>query len=66
VEPVRANAAEGTIIPLEFELFEDGKLVRSVAQSVLVNPSTDTDNDGEPDAFDNDNFIFKDGFEGNE
>lgn len=54
VEPVRANAAEGTIIPLEFELFEDGKLVRSVAQSVLVNPSTDTDNDGEPDAFDDD------------
>lgn len=54
VESVRNNAADGAIIPLEFELFEDNKLVRSVSQSVLVNAFTDNDNDGEPDAFDED------------
>ena len=53
-ETVRTNVADGRIIPLEFELFEDGKLARSISQSVLVNASTDTDGDGIPDVYDDD------------
>jgi hypothetical protein len=53
-ETVRVGTIEGTLIPLEVELLEGGLPARSIFQTVLVNPFTDFDNDGDPDVFDED------------
>jgi len=53
-ETVRNATVDGTLIPLEVELFESGLSSLNISQTVLVNPFTDNDNDGEADAFDED------------
>jgi uncharacterized repeat protein (TIGR01451 family) len=53
-ETVRGITADGTLIPLEVELFEGPLPARNIFQTVLVNPFTDFDGDGDPDVFDED------------
>jgi len=53
-ETVRTSVVDGTLIPLEVELFEGGLSARNISKTVLVNPFTDNDNDGEADVFDED------------
>jgi hypothetical protein len=52
---VHANMDEGMLIPLEFELIEDGFPARNMGKTALIHPFVDTDNDGEADLFDKDN-----------
>jgi len=54
VESVKNNTANGTLIPLEFELLEAVLPARNISHTVLVNPFTDNDEDGEADVFDED------------
>jgi len=51
---VRNNTVLGTLIPLEAELLEGGLPARNIGETALVNPDTDTDNDGTPDVYDDD------------
>jgi uncharacterized repeat protein (TIGR01451 family) len=53
-EVVRNTTVNGTLIPLEFELLEDGLLTRNASQTVLIHPFDDNDDDGEADVFDED------------
>lgn len=53
-EIVRANMVEGMLIPLEFELIEDGFPARNAGKTALIHPFVDTDNDGEANVFDGD------------
>jgi uncharacterized repeat protein (TIGR01451 family) len=51
---VRGTTADGMLIPLEIELIEGGLPARTIFETVLINPFTDFDNDGEADVFDED------------
>jgi hypothetical protein len=53
-ETVRSSVVDGTLIPLEVELFEGGLSARNISQTALVNPFDDYDGDGIPDVFDED------------
>ena len=53
-ENLYSSVGNGRIVPLEVELFEGGLPARTVSHSVLVNPFTDADNDGEADVLDPD------------
>jgi uncharacterized repeat protein (TIGR01451 family) len=51
---VLGNNVDGTLIPLEVELFEGGFPERNTSQTILVNIFNDWDGDGIPDVFDDD------------